>query len=276
MHLKYLKNTPAFLLGLFVSLFFFHSCIDESISSDPGLKLSFSKDTLFFDTVFTTIGSSTAKIKVYNPNEKNLKISALGLGMGSQSPYKINVNGFAKPDNQFTDIELRTNDSLFIFVEVKIDPTNVNTPVFVKDSIIFLTNSNLQYVKLQAYAQDMEILRDKKITSDSTLTGVKPYLVCGDLVVDSVATLILQPGCRLFFHDKASLVVHGNLIAEGTREAPVLLRGDRTDRLFEEVPYNYVSNQWGGVLFLNKEGNHKFNFVKMNSSARADIHPCVA
>ena len=141
MHLKYLKNTPAFLLGLFVSLFFFHSCIDESISSDPGLKLSFSKDTLFFDTVFTTIGSSTAKIKVYNPNEKNLKISALGLGMGSQSPYKINVNGFAKPDNQFTDIELRTNDSLFIFVEVKIDPTNVNTPVFVKDSIIFLTNS---------------------------------------------------------------------------------------------------------------------------------------
>ena len=265
MHLNYLKNTPAFLLGLFVSLFFFHSCIDESISSDPGLKLSFSKDTLFFDTVFTTIGSSTAKIKVYNPNEKNLKISALGLGMGSQSPYKINVNGFAKPDNQFTDIELRANDSLFIFVEVKIDPTNVNTPVFVKDSIIFLTNSNLQYVKLQAYAQDMEILRDKKITSDSTLTGVKPYLVYGDLVVDSVATLTLQPGCRLFFHDKASLVVHGNLIAEGTREAPVLLRGDRTDRLFEEVPYNYVSNQWGGVLLLNKEGNHKFNFVKMNS-----------
>lgn len=265
MYQKYYRNIPTLLLGVLLSLFFFHSCIDESISTDPSLRLAFSKDTLFFDTVFTTIGSSTAKIKVYNNNDKNLKISALGLGKGAESPYKINVDGAVSPDNQFTDIELRAKDSLYIFVEVMNEPTNVNSAVFVKDSIVFLTNSNQQDVKLLAYAQDMTMLRDRKIVNDTTLTAEKPYLIYGDLVVDSAKTLTLEPGCRLFFHDKASLVVHGNLIADGTREAPILFRGDRTDRLFEEVPYNFVSNQWGGVLLLNKEGNHKFNFVQMNS-----------
>lgn len=265
MHPKYFKKILKFLLGIFILLFFFHSCIDESISTDPSLRLSFSKDTLSFDTVFTTIGSSTAKIKVYNPNDKNLKISALGLGKGAESPYKINVNGSVNPNNQFTDIELRAKDSLFVFVEVKIEPTNINSAVFVKDSLVFVTNSNQQDVKLLAYAQDMTMLCDRKIVNDTTLTAEKPYLIYGDLVVDSAKTLTLEPGCRLFFHDKASLVVYGNLIAKGTRVAPIQFRGDRTDRLFEEVPYNFISNQWGGVLLLNKEGQHEFDYVKINS-----------
>ena len=60
-------------------------------------------------------------------------------------------------------------------------------------------------------------------------------------------------------------MVYGNLIAKGTRDAPILLRGSRTGRLFEEVPYNFVANQWGGVLLLNKEGRHEFDFIRMNS-----------
>ena len=227
------------------------SCIDESISADTSLKLEFSADTLQFDTVFTTIGSSTSQIKVYNQNKKNLKISAIGLGMGANSPYRINVDGSTSKNNQFTDIELRAGDSLFVFVEVTIDPLKTNAPVFVKDSIVFLTNSNHQDVKLLAYGQDMEILSNRTIRNDTTLTGEKPYLVYGDLVVDTAKTLTLNPGCRLYFHNQASLVVYGNLIANGIRELPVLIRGDRTDRIFTDIPYNYVSNQWGGVLLLN-------------------------
>ncbi len=252
-------------LAVFFSMLFFHSCIDEKISSDPALRLSFLKDTLLFDTVFTSIGSSTSKVMVYNPNDKNLEISAIGLGLGANSPYRINVDGELSTNNQFTNIELRAKDSLFIFVEVKVDPQASNAPVFIKDSIVFLTNSNQQDIKLLAYGQDMTILRNHKILSDTTLTGEKPYLIFGDMVVDTARTLRLKPGCRLYFHDKASLVVHGNLKADGTREKPILLRGDRTDQIFEDVPYNFVSNQWGGVLLLSKEGNHSFNFVTMNS-----------
>ena len=264
----YQKNIPhiVFLALLaFVAAMLMSSCVDESISADAGLKLDFSIDTLQFDTVFTTIGSSTSQIKVYNPNNKNVNISAIGLGMGASSPYRINVDGATNKNNQFTDIELRAGDSLFIFVEVTIDPLKTNAPVFVKDSIVFLTNSNHQDVKLLAYGQDMEILNNRIIHNDTTLTGEKPYLVYGDLVVDTAKTLTLAAGCRLYFHNQASMVVYGNLTANGTREQPVMLRGDRTDRIFTDIPYNYVSNQWGGVLLLSEQGKHKLNFVTMNS-----------
>ena len=242
-----------------------HSCIDEQISADPALKLTFSKDTLRFDTIFTTIGSSTSQIKVYNPNNKNVEISAIGLAGGAASPFRINVDGALNKDNRFTNIELRAKDSLYIFVEVTVDPLDVNSPVFIKDSIVFLTNNNQQDVKLIAYGQNMEVLRNTTFSTDTTLTAEKPYLIYGNLVVDTAKTLNLLPGCRLFFHDQSSLMVYGNLIADGTREKPILMRGDRTDQIFEDVPYNLVSNQWGGVLLLSKEGNHVFNFVKMNS-----------
>ncbi len=265
MHSKILyKILMVFLAGLLLMLGTY-SCIDEKISTDPALKLTFSKDTLRFDTVFTTIGSSTAKFVVYNPNSKNVNIAAVGLGMGAGSPYRINVDGALSKDNRFTNIELRAKDSLFIFVEVTVDPQDVNSPVFIKDSIVFLTNNNQQDVKLLAYGQNMEVLRNRTILNDTTLTAEKPYLVYGDLVVDTAKTLTLLPGCRLYFHDQSSLVVHGNLTANGTREKPILMRGDRTDQIFDNVPYNLVSNQWGGILLLNKTGIHSFNFVNINS-----------
>ena len=117
--IKKLKNTILFALAvtLFSSISF-TACIDENISTDPSLKLAFSSDTLFFDTIFSTLGSSTARIKVYNPNTKNVKISAIELGSRGGSPYRINVDGVASTTNQFTNIELRAKDSLFIFVDV--------------------------------------------------------------------------------------------------------------------------------------------------------------
>ena len=151
-----------------------HSCIDEQISADPALKLTFSKDTLRFDTIFTTIGSSTSQIKVYNPNNKNVEISAIGLAGGAASPFRINVDGALNKDNRFTNIELRAKDSLYIFVEVTVDPLDVNSPVFIKDSIVFLTNNNQQDVKLIAYGQNMEVLRNTTFSTDTTLTAEKP------------------------------------------------------------------------------------------------------
>lgn len=259
------QKTLPYLLLLVLSAIVFHACIDESISTDSSLKLTFSKDTLYFDTVFTTIGSSTSQFRVYNPNNRNVVITSLGLAGGSSSPFHLNVDGEVNSQNQFTNIELRAKDSLFVFVEVRVDPLNQNNPVFIEDSIRFLTNSNYQSIKLHAYGQDMIILKNDTVKTDRTLTADKPYLIYENLVVDSAQTLTLAPGTKLYFHNKAALIVYGNLIANGKREKNILLRGDRTDQLFEDVPYNYVSNQWGGVLLLNKEGNHIFNFVTMNS-----------
>ena len=55
------------------------SCDDELFTTDPDKVLAFSTDTLTFDTVFTTIGSTTEQILVFNPNNRALKISSSAL-----------------------------------------------------------------------------------------------------------------------------------------------------------------------------------------------------
>lgn len=266
MTLRYIKNIvfiATVALTMILSVF---SCVDESFSDDPSLRLRFSSDTLLFDTLFTAVGSATHKIMVYNPNSRNLKISSIHLGNGENSLYRLNVDGYVNKQNRFQDIEIRAKDSLFVFVEVttKINPTN--EPTFMKDSIVFNTNGNPQDVKLISYGQNVEILNKKTFLNDTTLTAEKPYLILNDLIVDTAKTLTLAPGCRLYFHPQAHLVVYGNLQANGTRDKPIVLRGDRTDRLFDEVPYNYVSNQWGGVLLLHPDGHHRLNFVTISSA----------
>ena len=61
-----------------VSIIIFTACNEDNFSTSPNDRLTFSTDTLTFDTVFTTLGSATAKILVFNRNNSALRISHLG------------------------------------------------------------------------------------------------------------------------------------------------------------------------------------------------------
>ncbi|MEZ4788129.1 MAG: hypothetical protein R2790_09720 [Flavobacterium haoranii] len=56
-------------------------------------NLRFSRDTVYLDTVFTDIGSSTYTLKVYNKSDKNISIPNLRLGKGESSKYRLMVDG---------------------------------------------------------------------------------------------------------------------------------------------------------------------------------------
>jgi len=245
------------------------ACNDDVYSSDPKNKLAFSTDTMAFDTVFSTIGSATSKIMIYNRNNVNLKISQLVVAGGRNSSFKINVDGNLNADNQFKDIELRAHDSLYIFVSVTVNPTNSDSPLFIRDSLTLLTNGVKQQIQLQAFGQDVTILRNKYILNDTTLSSGKPYLIYGYLAIDTAKTLTVNPGCKFYFHNNAKLIVYGNLKAEGTAEKPISMRGDRLDNIkfATPFPYNNVSGQWGGVYLLWKGGNHVLKHVNMNSGS---------
>jgi len=252
---------------LLIFLIGFSACTDDIISTNPKYNITFSKDTVSFDTVFSTLGSATLKLLVYNRNNVALKISHIGIAGGQNSPFRINVDGSLSADNQFRDIEIRAKDSLYIFVAVTVDPTNTNSPAFIEDSLKFETNGVSQNVKLQAFGQDMILLKNKYVLNDTTLTGKKPYLIYGHLAIDTAKTLTLEPGTKLYFHNNANLVIYGNLKAEGTAENPILMRGDRLDKIkFDTpVPYNLIAGQWGGIYLLWKGGNHVLKHVNMNS-----------
>ncbi len=254
-----------FTLLLTVTISFF-SCEEDWQPAEKGI-LSFSKDTLTFDTVFTTLGSATSKILVYNNSNKVLNISDVKLAGGASSYFRINVDGKIHKDHLFQNISIRAKDSMYIFVEVTIDPQLTDAPVLIRDSVVFSLPGQSKRILLEAFGQDMIILRNRVILNDTILSDTKPYLIYGDLVVDSAKTLELAAGTRLFFHNNANLLVYGNLKTHGTFEKPVILRGSRLDKIMFEtpVPYHHVAGQWGGVYLLYKEGKHELNHLRMSS-----------
>lgn len=244
----------------------FVSCDDLSDGAAEKSPV-FSKDTLSFDTIFTSTGSATAKVLVYNRRSKPVTIDRIQLAGGSASPFRINVDGFTDKEHLFESITLRGNDSMYIFVEVTVNPQQSNAPVLLRDSIVMTTSEGRKRLLLEAYGQNMKVLRSLTIRNDSLLDAGLPYVIQGNLIVDSMATLRLAPGVRLYFHHNSNLMVYGNLRAEGTFEQPISMRGDRLDKIgfVTPVPYNLVAGQWGGIYLLNPQGNHVMKHVNINS-----------
>ena len=90
-----MKKLAAPLLILFFIVLNLLSCdgLDENYSNNPNHRLSFSVDTLSFDTVFTTIGSATKEFMIYNRNDQPLLISEIMLASGEETGFRINVDG---------------------------------------------------------------------------------------------------------------------------------------------------------------------------------------
>jgi hypothetical protein len=254
-----------FILSIFVGLMML-AC-DDQLDIPADGQPHFSKDTLRFDTVFTTVGSATAKILIYNSQSKPVTIQRLQLAGGSASPFRVNVDGAIHPEHIFESVTIRGRDSLYVFVEVTVDPQQSDAPVLLRDSLVMTTSKGSKRMVMEAFGQDMLVLRSVTILSDTLLDATLPYLVYGNLVVDTLATLRLAAGTRLFFHHNANLVVHGHLRAEGTFEKPISMRGDRLDKIgfVTPVPYHLVAGQWGGVYLLNPKGEHLLRHVTINS-----------
>jgi len=206
-------------------------------------SLSFSSDTVSFDTVFSGAGSATREFRAINRKNDPVLIDRIWLGGGESSPFRLNINGV--PGTNAEDIVLARNDSIFIFVEVTIDPTGDDAPLAVVDSVNFVSGGFAGRVILEAWGQDIWLVNED-ISTDIVWTEGKPYVIKGPLFIDTLATLALNPGTRVFFHSGAAVTVAGSLHASGTPDKRVLLA---TDRLEEE--YSDVPGRWKGIRFLD-------------------------
>lgn len=237
---------------------------DADFSSIPSLRLEFSCDTVMFDTLFTDVVSPTAKFMVRNRNENSMRINNIQLGAGGESPFSVLVDG--QYGSYMSNLEIRAKDSIYVLASVNLDRNGADVPLMVKDSLIFNLESGIQQsILLMAYGRDVTFLRGEKIAADTELAEGH-YVVYDSLTVDSAASLTLQPGTTLYFHDKAFLKVHGTLVAEGTLESPIVMRGDRTDRMFHYLPYDRIPGQWEGVTFTSTSNGNRLAFCDIHSA----------
>jgi hypothetical protein len=205
-------------------------------------NLSFSKDTVVFDTVFTTIGSTTQQFKIYNKDSKTIKIDEIELMGGTSSKFSMNVDGLQ--GTQIEDLYIEGGDSLFVFVEVTLDPNGTNLPMIIEDSIRFKSNDKNQYVKLAAWGQDA-YFHYKDPTLEGTWPNDKPHVIYGYAAIDSAKTLNIQAGTHIYMHKNAILYVYkSTLNIQGTLGNEVIIEGDRL-----EQDYQNVSGQFYGIYF---------------------------
>ncbi|MGI6219969.1 MAG: hypothetical protein ACOYJE_08980 [Bacteroidaceae bacterium] len=265
------KSAALFPLGL---LLFAGACSDEDFSTSPADQPFFMADTLFFDTLISTVPSSTRQIVLYNPNDKDLRIERIALRSQGSSGFMINVDG--QPGNdaegnyqEISDVEIWRQDSLYILVEARLPEQGASTPQHVTDEIIVQTNGETRSIVLSAYAQDALILHGHTISQDTVLSAGKPLVVYDSLVVPAGVTLTCQAGARLMFHNGAGLSVHGTLITEGTATQPVVFRSDRMDRLFSYLPYDNTPGLWEGIHFHPESEGNVLAFADIHSANTA-------
>ncbi len=258
-------------LTLLILFFLFSSCRKEDdFITDSSAKLSFSADSVLFDTVFTTLGSVTKRLMIYNQNNQSIKISSIRLALGSASMFRINVDG--TPSLQIIDVEIAANDSMFIFVKVTVNPLNNDNPLIVNDDIIFETNGNIQKVNLTAWGQDAYYhVPDHTITfSDGSsllysFAGCrnpwpnnKPHVIYGYCVVDSDSTLVIPAGTKIYLAPKAVLWVYegGTLKVNGSLYNEVKFQGSRLD-----MPYRDTPGQWGKIWLSAGSKDNEINYA---------------
>ena len=227
-------------------IFLWNSCDNEIDFEINDTLLTFSKDTVYLDTVFTNIGSSTYNLKVYNNSSKNILIPEIKLSNGENSFYRLNVDGIYNQENdqgkRFENIELLANDSLYIFIETTIDINDIDTDqtsFLYDDKIEFLNSNNTQEVNLISLVKDavfiypsryennqqfiyetLEIdfdgdgineeteIRGRYLNDEElTFTNEKPYVIYGYAAVGQGNELIIEKGSRIHFHDNSGIIV---------------------------------------------------------------------
>ncbi|MGB5980611.1 MAG: hypothetical protein WBG46_00570 [Nonlabens sp.] len=286
-----------FLLSGLVFLILISSCRNDFEFESSTGNLEFSQDTVFLDTVFSTIGSSTRTFKVYNRSDDDIVIPTVGLRRGEQSRYRLSVDG--APGRVFEDVELLAKDSMFIQVETTIDINDFSggTDFLYEDQIDFDSGANLQTVELVTLVQDAiflfpELEDDGTIacvpigedpdgneiciegfvlgTEELTFTNEKPYVIYGFAFVPNDAVMTVDPGARLHFHnnsgiivtDNASIQVNGALSTTEDLENQVIFEGDRL-----EPVYSDVAGQWSTIWLTAGSKNNIFNYTTIKNSS---------
>lgn len=242
-------------LGLSVA-----SCNDE-ISTSPSDQPYLTADTLQMGQLLAGNSSKTYQLRIINPCSSEIRLSSVVLRHGGESGFRMNIDGMN--GTSFTDADLlhiAPKDSMFIFVEATFAETGAGLMSHT-DYIDVTCNGKTQSVVLLAESKDVLKLHGRHITEDEVWERTQEVQIYDSLVIDEGVTLIVEDSVTLYLHDKADIKVRGTLVCLGKLGAPVTIRGDRTDNMFPNLPYDNLPSQWGSLYIEKTARDSKFVYT---------------
>ncbi len=273
-----------------------NSCRKDLAYAPSDGNLEFSRDTVFLDTIFANIGSSTRTLIIYNRNRDDVEIPTIRLAKGQESKYRLNVDGVA--GKEFVNIPVFAQDSLFIFIETTV-PTDATSEVefLYTDAIEFDSGDALQKVELVTLVKDAIFIYPKTLpdgTKEKISLGLdesgdeirvagspleneqlqfnneKPYVIYGYAAVPSGKELVINAGARVHFHKDsgiyvssgARLKVNGTLSEDQEAlENEVVFEGDRL-----EDEYALLPGQWGAIWIASGSIENTMNYSTIKNA----------
>lgn len=289
------RITLLFLIG---TTLLFCSCRSDFETVASTGDLAFSNDTVYLDTVFTNLSSSTYALKVYNHSKNDINIPIIKFGKGLNSKYRMSVDGSQGNQGKiFENVTLLAKDSLYIFIETTVkSEASTPTEFLYTDQIEFDSGANLQKVELVTLVQDAILLYPKRNADGTTetlpidskqvsgfyldkddpihgnelhFTNKKAYVIYGYAAVPEGETAIFAPGARVYFHADSGLIVSKNASMQinGTKstteklENEVIFSGDR-----QQPDFNFVPGQWGTVWLQNGSTNNSIQNLTLKNA----------
>lgn len=237
------------------------SCKKESFTNSPDARISFSSDSIYFDTLFTSTSSVTKSFKIFNENDQKLNLQQIRLAGGTNSSFKININGLAS--TEVSNIEIGAGDSIYVFVSVKPGQANQDQPFILEDSISFQFNENERWVKLSAWGQNANFKKAYEVNQDETWTNERPYVITGGLHILQGKKLTIEKGTKLYFRADAPFIIDGTLEIKGEKydSTKVVIQSDRLDEPYKDFP-----GSWPGLIFTNKSINNFISFAVIKNA----------
>lgn len=255
-----------FLIGLLGT---FQSCKKDTIFSSS--NITFSADTLVFDTVFKTDidikdlfkGTGVQQVKIYNPDNNLLNLEEIELMGGADSPFRLNLDG--RSGRIFSNKKIGGKDSLFLFVDIQLNILKNPSPnPIIRDSIRVKSNGKNQYLQLLAWGQDAYFHYKKTIKNSTEWKNDKPHVIIGYTIVDTSAVLDVQQGCKIHLYNNSFLYVRrGALNFNGTLNNKIIVQGTRS-----EASYQKITGQYYGIYF-DKALPSKVNFTHIKNGTSA-------
>lgn len=234
---------------------------EDEILAEKAIALQFDKDTVHFDTLFTGELSITKRLRVSNPSGKAVLIERIELSNGDQSPYLLYVNG--RSGKQFGQQQILAGDSLLLLLEARLPETTHTAPYLASDLLVLENKGLRQELPLVGYGQNALFVGDSVLSCNTSWDSPLPYVIKKSVLVDSLCTLQVSKGARLYFKPGAYLYVKGSIHAEGdTAKADrILFRNHRLGKAYENQP-----GQWGGIIFLPGSKNNRLLYTNIRNA----------
>jgi hypothetical protein len=283
------------IIGVLLAIALTKACdYDLTFSPAQTQDIRFSSDTVYLDTIFTSIGSSTYNLRIYNQADHNIKIGSISLDQGSDSQFRLNVDGMHGQD--FNDVEVLANDSIYVFIETTVDIKDyaANAPEFLYNDQLLVDEQSVELITLvkdaiflypereNGFKEMIPLGTDEEgnafgiegfYLEDNELifTNERPYVIYGYAGVPSEKTVRFEAGARIHFHDNSGLIaaesssVHvlGEQSADAEmQEGEVIFEGDRLEPFFENIP-----GQWGAIWLTAGSTNHIFRHATIKNAS---------